>query len=183
MSFFTESELLKHLNASGDNASEIVKDINDDAFELLQEITGRCFGSPKTIIKVRSGRKELETLYVPDEIRTLTKVETSPIWSTTWTEEALSEFQFVVGENWIRWRGRSFPEGRKNVRFTYTAGFNPREAPARARRAVIQLIEVWYRNRVTTDGPVDPEEPGRGGRSIPKDVNRLFRLLTLPAGL
>lgn len=108
-------------------------------------------------------------LWVRNSIVELTKVEIRDSFSNVWTEQTLSNYEadgFAV-----RKLQGSFPSTRGGTRVTYETGYKAGDGPEPdIEQAVYELVETWFRQRVTAAGGLVPR---RGGEDQLPEVPRV----------
>jgi hypothetical protein len=96
-----------------------------------------------------------QVLWVRNPVEELVRVELRDTFSGVWREETLSDYEadgFAV-----RKLQGSYPATRGGTRVTYKTGYRASEGPdPDVEQAVLELVETWFRQRVTAAGGLVP---------------------------
>jgi hypothetical protein len=106
-------------------------------------------------------------------------------FSGSWTTQSLTDFEadgyrisrlsasFPGGQN--AGFGTVFPAGARNVRATYKGGYE--SAPDDVKQAIKELVETWFRARVTTGGgQISFRDASAELPSTPRTVEQIINL-------
>jgi hypothetical protein len=98
-------------------------------------------------------------LWVRNRIDELVRVELRDTFSGVWREQTLSDYE-ADGFALRKLQG-SYPSTRGGTRVTYKSGFRSSEGPdPDIEQAVLELVETWFRQRVTATGGLVPRRGG-----------------------
>ena len=165
-----------------DESAELLLALERRAVGYLERQTGRHLGDPKTVTRSFDGRGS-QLLFLPEEPRDPAGLvlEVRSEFTSAWELVESDEYEvdgrrvFRVAEVW--------PRGRFNLRATYDAGYTAADAPQDLRQAVIDLVEHWYRGRVTATPGFVPEEVTQQSPRLPASVYRTIQAWRIPVGV
>ena len=128
--------------------------LEERAVAFLELRTDQHLGPLDTFILTTSGHGA-PTLWVKNRVDELTSVEFRDRFSKIWRPQTLADYEadgFAV-----RSLVGSFPVGEASVRLTYKSGYRNSVGPAPdVEQAVYELVETWFRQRVTAAGGLVP---------------------------
>lgn len=124
--------------------------LEERAVAFLELRTDQHLGPRDTFILTTSGHGS-PTLWVKNRVDELTKVEFRDSFSRIWRAQTLSDYEAdgfavrsIVG---------TFPLGEASTRITYKSGYRNSVGPEPdVEQAVYELVETWFRQRVTAAG-------------------------------
>ncbi len=122
-------------------------------------------------------------LWVRNRIEELVKVEIRDTFSAVWQEQTLSNYEadgFAV-----RKLQGSYPNTRGGTRITYKTGYRASAGPEPdIEQAVYELVETWFRQRVTASGGLVPRRSGEDQLpEVPRVVEEVIASRKAPVGL
>lgn len=127
------------LRVLNDAEDEYIQSLIDAALNYIQLMTGHWYGEAKTIAEVTTARRVIWLSTEPTAITTIEAYEAGA-WSELTTYD-------VTGRRLTLGDGYRFPS---EVRVTYEAGYDDADVPPDAAQRVLQLVALWFENRVPT---------------------------------
>jgi hypothetical protein len=158
---------------------ELLELLEPDAISFISERSGAYIGEPESTLEYRDGGNGVSMILASDPILELESIETRSGVSLTggsvaWATEDLADY--LVVDRRIESLVGVFPPGQSNVRITYKRGYAIGSEPGFVRQAVKELVEQWFRDRVTATGGIAPR-PESELVSVPRTVELAIQKL------
>lgn len=141
----TLATLKAHLGITTSADDAVLTALEQAAVEFVQNFTGRYFGPPDETTEIFDGVYPSRALY-PLEVPfgTPAPVLESRNSDNTWTAIDPVDYE-LIGSGFYPLS--DFPTGTRNIRITYTRGYEAGEEPADIRAAVINIVGAMYSAR------------------------------------
>jgi len=151
----TVARLKEWLNIESTSEHDaLLKRLEERAVAFLELRTDQHLGPRQAFILITTGRGA-KTLWLSNRVDELTKVEFRDNFSNVWNEQTLADYEAdgfavrsIVG---------TFPTGEASTRLSYKSGYRNSVGPEPdVEQAVYELVETWFRQRVTAAGGLVP---------------------------
>jgi hypothetical protein len=140
------AELKLYIGAvnDGDDADDILTDLEAWAVELVQRATGKYFGASGAITWYLPANGD-GSIFLPDAVTAVGSVSYRVYPYEDWTDLTVTTEYVLLGQELIRTDGGVFPAGRNTVKVTATRGYAAGDEPAPIRTLVKDLVNWQYR--------------------------------------
>jgi hypothetical protein len=133
---------------------QLLRRLEERAVAFLELRTDQHLGPRETFILTTSGHGS-PTVWLKNRVDELVKIEFRDSFSRIWREQTLTDYEadgFAV-----RSLVGTFPTGEASLRVTYKSGYRNSVGPEPdVEQAVYELVETWFRQRVTAAGGLVP---------------------------
>jgi hypothetical protein len=162
-----ELDLLKEALGGGFDESDdaLLQEYERAAVALVEEKTRAHFGTSATVVEIVNGTGSTQ-LTLNNDPASITTVEVRGKWgdappfdnpSNVWSTVGATNY-LLKGNRLIYLLGR-WPVSENNIRITYVAGYTANQQPPIIRKAVIDIVGHWFRNRPMLRSTEDTDAP------------------------
>jgi hypothetical protein len=127
----------------GDDADDILTDLEVRAVALVERATGRFWGASEAHTYTLEGTADY-SIYVPEDLTAVTSVSVRDAATEEWTALATDDWE-RYGREFLRADGEMWPSGRATVKIVATRGYGTGAEPGEVRQLVLDLVNWQYR--------------------------------------